>query len=123
MHDLQRRQSTSSAQYTKYGTEERFAFQCPMMSSDWRSSQKPLTGDTAHRITCVRHRLVPQMEQLVPFNFNTTKILPSKFFFPTPCNSPLQVFSLPKEKKSIHTLMQFWAKGKAETKLTQSSQR
>ncbi|GFV98164.1 hypothetical protein TNCV_4449211 [Trichonephila clavipes] len=34
MHDHQRRQSTSSAQYIKYGTEERFAFQCPMMSSD-----------------------------------------------------------------------------------------
>ncbi|GFS47192.1 mitotic-spindle organizing protein 2A [Trichonephila clavipes] len=34
MHDNQRRQTMSSAQYTKYGTEERFAFQCPMMSSD-----------------------------------------------------------------------------------------
>ncbi|GFV07557.1 transposable element Tcb1 transposase [Trichonephila clavipes] len=34
MHDLQHRQTTLSAQYIKYGTEERFAFQCLMMSSD-----------------------------------------------------------------------------------------
>ncbi|GFW72983.1 uncharacterized protein TNCV_831061 [Trichonephila clavipes] len=34
MHDLYTGNTTSSAQYIKYGTEERFAFQCPMMSSD-----------------------------------------------------------------------------------------
>ncbi|GFX88188.1 uncharacterized protein TNCV_160021 [Trichonephila clavipes] len=39
MHDLYTSNTTSSAQYIKYGTEDRFAFQCPMMSSD----QDPMT--------------------------------------------------------------------------------
>ncbi|GFT99937.1 uncharacterized protein TNCV_1079761 [Trichonephila clavipes] len=34
------RQTTSSAQYIKYGTEERFAFQCLMMSSDRKGRGK-----------------------------------------------------------------------------------
>ncbi|GFV97534.1 hypothetical protein TNCV_2040421 [Trichonephila clavipes] len=36
MYDLDSGNTTSSAQYIKYGTEDRFAFQCPMMSSDRR---------------------------------------------------------------------------------------
>ncbi|GFW35880.1 hypothetical protein TNCV_1927111 [Trichonephila clavipes] len=35
MQDISSGHSTARVQYFQYGTEERFTFQCPMMSSDW----------------------------------------------------------------------------------------